>query len=145
MGRSRAQQDRYEPAALWPVSGGCGEESIRRLLPRGWAEATDFRGNWSSHAVRETQIAAVPVFLLAAVVAIALRRSHCTYAGGMTRYRFLNGMGDVVAEDEFADHEAAMAGIAELDQELDAEQGEIQRVEFFGPEGDWRWAGALPV
>lgn len=68
-----------------------------------------------------------------------------TYAGAMTRYRFLNGMGDVVAEDEFADHEAAMAGIAELDQELDADQGEIQRVEFFGPEGDWRWAGALPI
>ena len=54
-------------------------------------------------------------------------------------------MGDVVAEDEFTDHEAAMAGIAELDQELDAEQGEIQRVEFFGPEGDWRWAGVLPI
>ena len=70
---------------------------------------------------------------------------HEHYAAGMTRYRFLNGMGDVVAEDEFADHEAAMAGIAELDQELDAEQGEIQRVEFFGPEGDWRWAGALPI
>ncbi len=57
----------------------------------------------------------------------------------MTRYRFLDGMGDVVAEDEFIDHAAAIAW-AEEDEEVEAE---IQRVEYFGPGGDWRWAGAL--
>lgn len=57
----------------------------------------------------------------------------------MTRYRFLDGMGDVVADGEFADHAAAIAwGMdgAELDED-------VQRVEFLGPEGDWRWAGPL--
>lgn len=57
----------------------------------------------------------------------------------MVRYRFLDGMGDVVAERRFPDHAAALAWAR--DQEEVEE--EIQRVEFLGPEGDWRWAGAL--
>jgi hypothetical protein len=57
----------------------------------------------------------------------------------MTRYRFLDGMGDVVDEGEFAGHDAAIAW-AQDDPECDEE---VQRVEFLGPEGDWRWAGAL--
>ena len=55
----------------------------------------------------------------------------------MTRYRFLDPMGDVVAQDEFADHEAAREWASEQAEE------EVQRVEYLGPEGDWRWAGAL--
>lgn len=57
----------------------------------------------------------------------------------MTRYRFLDGMGDVVADGEFADHAAA------LDWEMDDSENdeEVQRVEYLGPEGDWRWAGPL--
>jgi hypothetical protein len=57
----------------------------------------------------------------------------------MTRYRFLDAMGDVVATREFADHEAA------LDWAYDGEDNdvEVQRVEYLGPEGDWRWAGPL--
>ena len=58
----------------------------------------------------------------------------------MTRYRFLDGMGDVVDEADFADHEAARRWAA--DPEVDHDE-EIQRVEYLGPEGDWRWAGAL--
>ena len=42
-------------------------------------------------------------------------------------------------EREFPDHAAALAWAHEED-ELD---DEVQRVEFLGPEGDWRWAGAL--
>ena len=57
----------------------------------------------------------------------------------MTRYRFLDGMGDVVAEDEFADHADALVW-ARAD---DGPDNEVQRVEYLGPEGDWRWAGAL--
>ena len=57
----------------------------------------------------------------------------------MTRYRFLDGMGDVVAEDEFADHAEALTW-ATAD---DGPDDEVQRVEYLGPEGDWRWAGAL--
>ena len=53
----------------------------------------------------------------------------------MTRYRFLDAMGDVVAEQEFAEHALAWA-------EDDADE-DVQRVEYLGPEGDWRWAGAL--
>jgi hypothetical protein len=53
------------------------------------------------------------------------------------RYRFLDGMGDVVDEGEFADHAAALAWAEDECEE------EIQRVEFLGPDGDWRWAGAL--
>ena len=47
-------------------------------------------------------------------------------------------MGDVVAEREFAEHAAALAWAEE-----DADDQDVQRVEYLGPEGDWRWAGAL--
>lgn len=57
----------------------------------------------------------------------------------VTRYRFLDGMGDVVADGEFADHAAAREW-ARDDPEHDEE---VQRVEYLGPEGDWRWAGPL--
>jgi hypothetical protein len=57
----------------------------------------------------------------------------------VTTYRFLDAMGQVVAEDEFKDHPSALEWAAE-DEELDEE---IQRVEYLGPEGDWRWAGPL--
>lgn len=57
----------------------------------------------------------------------------------MTRYRFLDGMGDVVAERDFDDHAAARAWARDDDENDD----EVQRVEYLGPEGDWRWAGAL--
>jgi hypothetical protein len=57
----------------------------------------------------------------------------------VTRYRFLDAMGDVVAEREFSDHAAARAW-ARDDPENDEE---VQRVEFLGPEDDWRWAGPL--
>lgn len=59
----------------------------------------------------------------------------------MTRYRFLDPMGDVVAEAEFADHATAIAwahgDVAPVPEE------EIHRVEYLGPGGDWRWAGAM--
>lgn len=58
---------------------------------------------------------------------------------GMARYRFLDGMGDVVNERDFDDHVAALAW-ARDDEEND---DEVQRVEYLGPEGDWRWAGPL--
>jgi hypothetical protein len=61
------------------------------------------------------------------------------YAGRMTRYRFLDAMGDVVGDGEFADHEAARDAVQHLDDDVE----EVQRVEYLGPEGDWRWAGAL--
>lgn len=57
----------------------------------------------------------------------------------MIRYRFLDGMGDEVAQGEFADNGAAL--VWAQDETLDV--GDIQRVEFLGPQGDWRWAGAL--
>ncbi len=57
----------------------------------------------------------------------------------MTRYRFLDGMGDIVADHEFAEHATALTWA--LDDEGPEE--EVQRVEYLGPEGDWRWAGAL--
>jgi hypothetical protein len=56
----------------------------------------------------------------------------------VTRYRFLDAMGDVVAEREFTEHALALAWA-----EDDADDEDIQRVEYLGPEGDWRWAGAL--
>lgn len=57
----------------------------------------------------------------------------------MTRYRFRDAMGDVVAEAEFGEHAAALAWAVD-----DAgPEEEVQRVEYLGPEGDWRWAGAL--
>jgi hypothetical protein len=58
----------------------------------------------------------------------------------MTRYRFLDAMGDVVDEHEFADHAEALAWARDDEADWDVE---IQRVEFLGPEGDWRWAGPL--
>lgn len=57
----------------------------------------------------------------------------------MTRYRYLDGMGDVVAEGEHDDHESAIAAVDDLDDDVE----EVQRVEYLGPEGDWRWAGPL--
>ncbi|MGY1603472.1 hypothetical protein [Geodermatophilus sp. SYSU D00815] len=59
----------------------------------------------------------------------------------MTRYRFLDGMGDVVAEAEFERHEDALEWAVSGERPDDEE--EVQRVEFLGPDGDWRWAGAL--
>ncbi len=58
----------------------------------------------------------------------------------MMRYRFLDAMGDVVDEAEFPDHESAIAWATDGDAD---HEDDIQRVEFLGPEGDWRWAGAL--
>lgn len=57
----------------------------------------------------------------------------------VTTYRFLDGMGDVVAEQEFPDHGTALAWARD---EADTDEP-VQRVEYLGPEGDWRWAGAL--
>lgn len=48
-------------------------------------------------------------------------------------------MGDVVADGEFPDHAAALIW-ARDDPEHDEE---LERVEYLGPEGDWRWAGPL--
>jgi hypothetical protein len=56
----------------------------------------------------------------------------------VTRYRFLDAMGDVVAEHEFAEHALALAWAQD-----DAVDEDVLRVEYLGPEGDWRWAGAL--
>lgn len=56
----------------------------------------------------------------------------------VTRYRFLDGMGDVVDEHDFAEHAAALTWA--MGEEVD---DGVQRVEFLGPEGDWRWAGPL--
>lgn len=57
----------------------------------------------------------------------------------MTRYRFLDGMGDVVAEAELPSHEDALAwALAD-----DGPDAEVQRVEHLGEGGDWRWSGAL--
>lgn len=60
----------------------------------------------------------------------------------MTRYRFLDPMGDVVSEGEFAGREDALAEAEDRNLDPDADE-EIQRVEFLGPDGDWRWAGPL--
>jgi hypothetical protein len=57
----------------------------------------------------------------------------------VTRYRFLDAMGDVVDEHEFNDHATALAWAGDTEEHDD----DIQRVEFLGPEGDWRWAGPL--
>ncbi|WP_411285799.1 hypothetical protein [Lapillicoccus sp.] len=48
-------------------------------------------------------------------------------------------MGDVVADGEFVDHAAALVWA----RDDDAHDEDIQRVEYRGPAGDWRWAGAL--
>ncbi|HEV7212606.1 MAG TPA: hypothetical protein VGN47_12930 [Blastococcus sp.] len=60
----------------------------------------------------------------------------------MTRYRFLDPMGDVMAQEEFATHEEALAWAEHENAEGDRDE-DVQRVEYLGPEGDWRWAGAL--
>jgi hypothetical protein len=57
----------------------------------------------------------------------------------MTQYRFLDAMGDVVADGEYAHHAAAIAAVDNLADDVD----DVQRVEFLGPDGDWRWAGPL--
>jgi hypothetical protein len=56
----------------------------------------------------------------------------------VTRNRFLDAMGDVVAEEDFAEHREALTWAEDPDRDED-----VQRVEYLGPEGDWRWAGAL--
>jgi hypothetical protein len=62
-----------------------------------------------------------------------------TLAWAGVRYRFLDAMGDVIDERDFPDHRSALDWAVEND-ELD---DEVQRVEFLGEQGDWRWAGAL--
>jgi hypothetical protein len=57
----------------------------------------------------------------------------------MARYRFLDGMGDVVTDGEFSEHAAALAWARDQTEHDE----DLQRVEFLGPEGDWRWAGPL--
>ena len=59
----------------------------------------------------------------------------------MVTYRFLDAMGQVVAQDDFEDHATAIAWATEGDD--DELEEEVQRVEYLGPEGDWRWAGPL--
>lgn len=60
----------------------------------------------------------------------------------MTRYRFLDPMGDVIEERDFADHAAALAWAQDPADAAEPDR-EVQRVEYLGPEGDWRWAGPL--
>ena len=69
----------------------------------------------------------------------SLKGSRCSTVVPVTRFRFLDGMGVVVAEDEFADHADALVW-ARAD---DGPDDEVQRVEYLGPEGDWRCAAAL--
>jgi hypothetical protein len=57
----------------------------------------------------------------------------------MVRYRFLDGMADVVTDGEFPEHAAALAWARDQTEHDE----DLQRVEFLGPEGDWRWAGPL--
>lgn len=54
-------------------------------------------------------------------------------------YRLLDATGDVVAESEFDDHDAALSWAADEEHQ----DADIQRVEFLGPQGDWQWAGPL--
>jgi hypothetical protein len=49
-------------------------------------------------------------------------------------------MGQVVCQKDFEAHASAIAWATEGDDELEEE---VQRVEYLGPEGDWRWAGPL--
>lgn len=57
----------------------------------------------------------------------------------MPTYRFLDPMGDLVESRELPDHTAALEwAVAD-----DGPEAEVQRVEYLGPDGDWRWAGAL--
>lgn len=48
-------------------------------------------------------------------------------------------MGDVVAEAEYADHAEALEW-ARTEEETEAG---VNRVEYLGSDGDWRWAGAV--
>ena len=57
----------------------------------------------------------------------------------MTSYRFLDASLNVVADGEFPDHAAALAWA----RDEDANDEDVQRVEYWGSEGRWRWAGAL--
>ncbi len=64
----------------------------------------------------------------------------------MPAYRFLDAMGDVVTRRDFPDHATALAWAQdrpEAGAEDVEDDAEVQRVEFLGPDGDWRWAGAL--
>ncbi|WP_310526794.1 hypothetical protein [Nocardioides sp.] len=54
-------------------------------------------------------------------------------------YRFLDGMGEALDERDFPEHAAALAWAATEDELAE----EVQRVEYRGPDGDWRWAGPL--
>ena len=56
----------------------------------------------------------------------------------VTRYRFVDGLGEVLDEGSFDDHATALAWARD-----EEETGDVQRVEYLGPEGDWRWAGPL--
>lgn len=47
-------------------------------------------------------------------------------------------MGDVVEEGDFEDHTAVLAWARDADHDED-----VQRVEYLGPQRDWRWAGPL--
>jgi hypothetical protein len=58
--------------------------------------------------------------------------------GRVTRYRFLDAMGEVVDERDLPAHADALAWA-----EGDEPEEDVQRVEYLGPEGDWRWAGPL--
>ena len=55
------------------------------------------------------------------------------------RYRFLDAMGELVDDVEFDSHAEAL----EWAVHEDGPEAEVQRVEYLGPQGDWRWAGAL--
>lgn len=57
----------------------------------------------------------------------------------MPTYRFLDAMGEPVEVRELPDHAAALRWAVDED----GPDGEVQRVEYLGPAGDWRWAGAL--
>jgi hypothetical protein len=57
----------------------------------------------------------------------------------MPRYRFLDALGDVGAESDHADHAEALLWARD---EEETEDG-VNRVEYLGPDGDWRWAGPL--
>jgi hypothetical protein len=62
----------------------------------------------------------------------------------VTRYRFLDPMGDEIADHEFGDHATALAWAhGDVDDGPDLPDEEIHRVEYLGPGGDWRWAGAM--
>jgi hypothetical protein len=70
-------------------------------------------------------------------------RRRCTGRPAVvTRYRFLDAMGEVVAEAEFAQHADALAWAEDENRDENREE-DLQRVEYLGWQGDWRWAGAL--